>query len=134
MTWDLHPHSRPASRWFSNLPKSGVEVLFCGFTMLGFLRLLTNQSVMGDSVTTLGEAFDIYDRWMIDPRVSLAPEPRGVEMLLRETAEPFLAAHATKAIAGYLCAFAGATGAKVVTFDRGLTATAKSCGKSLVLP
>ncbi len=126
MTWDLHPQNRPASRWFGALPRAGVELLFCRFTMLGFVRLLTNQSVMGDSVITLQNAFDIYDRWALDPRVSLAHEPRGVDTILRETTEPFQRMPATKAVGDcYLASFAEAAGARIVTFDRGLAAIAR---------
>jgi toxin-antitoxin system PIN domain toxin len=135
MTWDLHPQNRAASKWFAGLPKRGVELLFCRFTMLGFLRLLTNEAVMGDSVATLGQAFEIYDRWLLDPRVSLAAEPRGAEVILRETAEPFRSMTATKAIADcYLAGFAEATGAHIVTFDRGLAATARSRKNPVVFP
>jgi toxin-antitoxin system PIN domain toxin len=125
MTWDLHPHHASAVRW--NRSASTAKLLFCRFTMLGFLRLLTNQSVMGDSVVTLGQAFEIYDRWAEDGRVELAAEPRGVDLHFRAAAAPFEAKLATKAIADcYLAGFADASGARVVTFDRGLAGTAKS--------
>jgi uncharacterized protein len=135
MTWDLHPQHRPASRWFTRLPDSSVELLFCRFTMLGLLRLLTNRSVMGDSVASLRQAFDIYDRWMLDPRVSLATEPRGLEAIFRQTASPHLSMPATKAIADcYLASFAERAGAEIVTFDRGLIAAAKLRGNPVVRP
>jgi predicted nucleic acid-binding protein len=75
LTWDRHPQHVPASRWYGSVGDD--TLLFCRFTMLGFLRLLTNQQVMGDSTTTLAGALELYDRWMQDPRVELAPEPRG---------------------------------------------------------
>lgn len=40
---------------------------------------------MGESVVTLRQAFEILDRWMLDARVSLTPEPRGLDVILRET-------------------------------------------------
>ena len=127
MTWDLHPQHAPASRWFGGLPGADeAELLFCRFTMLGFLRLLTNQAVMGDSTVALRDAFAIYDRWFTDPRISLAPEPSGMEALLRSAVSPFLSRPATKAIADcYLAAFAEASGAHLVTVDRGLAAIAR---------
>jgi predicted nucleic acid-binding protein len=100
--------------------------LFCRFTTLGFLRLLTNRKVMGASTTTLSGALRLYDRWMQDPRVELAPEPRGAETLFRQATAPFALQPATKAIADcYLIGFAEAAGARVVTFDRSLAATAQ---------
>lgn len=108
--------------------------MFCRFTMIGFLRLLTNRSVMGDSIVTLGQALDIYDRWHRDPRVVLAPEPRGVDGILRDAAEPLLSKPATKAVADcYLAAFAKAAGAHLVTIDKALAGTARSLKNQAVL-
>lgn len=93
--------------------------------MLGFLRLLTNQKVMGDSTTTLAGALELYDRWAEDPRVELAAEPRGAETLFRQAIAPFALQTATKVVADcYLIGFAEAAGAYVVTFDRALAVTA----------
>ena len=124
LTWDRHPQHVPAARWYASIDEAAL--LFCRFTMLGFLRLLTNQAVMGDSTTTLGGALELYDRWTEDPRVELAPEPRGAEVLFRQAMAPFALQPATKAVADcYLVGFAEATGAHVVTFDKGLAATAR---------
>jgi toxin-antitoxin system PIN domain toxin len=124
LTWDRHPQHVPATRWYAAIDEAAL--LFCRFTMLGFLRLLTNQSVMGDSTTTLAGALQLYDRWTEDPRVELAQEPRGAEVLFRQAMAPFAVQPATKAIADcYLVGFAEATGAHVVTFDKGLAATAR---------
>jgi toxin-antitoxin system PIN domain toxin len=119
-----HPQHVPASRWYASLNDS--TLLFCRFTMLGFLRLLTNRQVMGGSTTTIAGALQLYDRWRQDPRVELAPEPRGTEALFRQALAPHSLQPATKAIADcYLAGFAEAAGAHLVTFDRGLAATAQ---------
>jgi hypothetical protein len=124
MTWDKHPQHIPASRWYASIDDAAL--LFCRLTMLGFLRLLTNRKVMGGSATTLAGALQLYDRWTEDPRVELAPEPRGAETLFRQATAPFALQPATKAIADcYLVGFAEAAVAHVVTFDRGLAATAR---------
>lgn len=124
LTWDQHPQHVPASGWYGSI--DSAMLLFCRFTMLGFLRLLTNRKVMGGSTTTLAGALELYDRWTADPRVELVPEPRGMEALFRQAAAPFARQPATKAIADcYLAGFAEAAGAHVVTFDRGLAATAQ---------
>ncbi len=81
---------------------------------------------MGNSTTTLAGALQLYDRWRQDPRVDLAPEPRGTEALFRQAMAPHSRQPATKAIAGcYLVGFAETAGAHLVTFDRGLAATAR---------
>ena len=123
LTWDQHAQHGPASRWYGSLDDAAL--LFCRFTMLGFLRLLTNSKVMGDSTVTLDGALQLYDRWNQDPRVELSPEPRGAEAMFRQALAPFSQQPATKAVADcYLVGFAEAAGAHLVTFDRGLAATA----------
>ena len=124
LTWERHSQHAAASRWYNSI--DAAALLFCRFTMLGFLRLLTNQTVMGDSTTTLAGALQLYDRWAEDPRVDLAHEPRGTGTLFRQALAPFVHQPATKAVADcYLVGFAEAAGAHVVTFDRGLAATAQ---------
>jgi uncharacterized protein len=123
ITWELHQQHRSANRWYRGLSGDAneTELLFCRFTMLGFLRMLTNSSVMGESTKTLGQAFEVYDIWTRDERVGMAGEPREVEILLREAAGPHMTRPATKTIADcYLAGFAEAIGAKLVTFDKGL--------------
>jgi toxin-antitoxin system PIN domain toxin len=124
LTWDQHPQHVSANRWYESI--DAAALLFCRFTMLGFLRLLTNQNVMGDSTNTVAAALQLYDRWTEDPHVELVSEPRGAETLFRQAVAPFALQPATKAIADcFLIGFAEAIGAHVVTFDRGLAATAK---------
>jgi hypothetical protein len=55
-----HPH-------WPYLKTDRAALWFCRFTMLGYLRLLTNERVMGDSTVTLGAAWWLYDRWKQDP-------------------------------------------------------------------
>ena len=125
LTWDQHPQHRAAARWYGSI--DDVSLLFCRFTMLGFLRLLTNRTVMGGSTTTISGALDLYDRWRQDPRVDLAPEPRGTEELFRHALALDATEPATKAVADcYLAGFAEAAGARLVTFDKGLAAIARA--------
>ena len=124
MAWDQHPQHKAAARWHAYAGNS--TLLFCRFTMVGFLRLLTNRAVMGDSTFTLDGALEIYDQWMADPRVELAAEQGGTEASFRRAMQLHGRQSATKAIADcYLVGFAESTGARLVTFDRGLAATAK---------
>jgi toxin-antitoxin system PIN domain toxin len=125
MTWDLHPQHARASFWYGSI--NHASLWFCRLTMLGFLRLLTNPKVMGDSAVTVSEALKLYERWAQDPRVELVPEPRGMERAFREALIPFALQPATKAIADcYLVGFAEASGAHLVTFDRGLAGSAQA--------
>lgn len=124
MTWGRHCHHREARKWMNSKPSA--RFLFCRFTMLGFLRLLTNQSVMGEDTLTLGEALALYDAWMEDPRVEFGVELRHTETLFRQAAAPFAAQPATKAIADcYLVGFAEVHGATVATMDKALAKTAQ---------
>ena len=124
LTWYQHPQHVPAARWHTSIDDPAF--LFCRFTMLGFLRLLTNRQVMGDSTATLAGALQLYDQWRQDPRVELVPELRGTETFFRQAMAPHSLQPATKAIADcYLVGFAEAAGAHLVTFDKGLAATAQ---------
>ncbi len=124
MTWARHPQHAAASRWYGLANDSAF--LFCRFTMLGFLRLLTNRKVMGESTVTMNGALQLYDRWMRDPQVELMPEPSGIDLLFCQALERFGAQSATKAIAdSYLVGFAEAGGTHLVTLDRGLAMTAQ---------
>ena len=94
--------------------------------MLGYLRMLTNQQVMGGSTFTLEAALEMFDKWMQDARVELMPEPRGTEARFRMAVGPMAHQPATKAINDcYLVGFAEAAGAHIVTSDKGLAKTAE---------
>ena len=124
MTWDRHPQHPRAVNWHDSI--QDATLLFCRFTMLGFLRLLTNEKVMGDSTVTVNSALELYDQWKQDPRVELAMEPRGTEALFRQAVGRFGRFSATKAIADcYLVGFAEAVGAHMVTFDQALAGSAR---------
>jgi len=116
LTWDLHPQHAAAARWYD--PLEDATLLFCRFTMLGFLRLLTNRQVMGDSTVMVAGALDLYDHWRQDPRVELASEPSSTEEHFRRALTLHATEPATKAVADcYLVGFAEAAGAQLVTFD-----------------
>ena len=125
LTWDQHPQHAAAAHWYDSIDDAAL--IFCRFTMLGFLRLLTNRQVMGGSTVTLAGALDLYDRWRRDPRVELAPEPRSTEERFRQSLALHATEPATKAVADcYLAGFAEAAGAQLVTFDQTLADTARS--------
>ncbi len=123
MTWDGHVHHRPAAQWFNGLDEDG-RMLFCRFTQLGLLRLLTSQAVMGpDDVMTQRAAWLAYDRWQEDERVGFLDEPVDLETRFRALTR--LRHPAPKDWAdSYLAAFAGTSDLTLVTFDSGLKAKA----------
>ena len=118
LTYEGHVHHTAAAKWFTTLDQDATLV-FCRFTQLGLLRLLTAEAVMGDEVMTQPEAWRAYDRWQQDDRVELMNEPSNLEPRFRRlTRRP---SPATKDWAdSYLAAFAASGELTVVTFDRAL--------------
>lgn len=124
LTYEGHVHHAKAAAWFAALSPDAAFV-FCRFTQLGLLRLLTADAVMGDEVMTQPEAWVAYDRWLQDPRVELVDEPAEIETRFRALTR--LRQPATKDWAdSYLAAFAAAGQLTLVTFDRGLRAKVKA--------
>ena len=85
-----HTHSAGAWKWMKMLPDD-AQLIFSRYTQVGFLRLLTNISIMGDQTMTLRKAWAVYDRWLEDPRVEFYPEPRNLDAAFREITQPFAA-------------------------------------------
>ncbi|MGH9406926.1 MAG: PIN domain-containing protein [Terriglobia bacterium] len=98
----------------------GAQLFFCRVTQLALLRLLTTQAVMGnDEVMSQGAAWQAYDRWFRDNRVSFLPEPPATEEAFRALSH--LRRPAPKDWAdSYLVAFALASDLTLVTFDQAL--------------
>ena len=129
-----HVHGEASWNWLRQLAPDSM-VLFSRFTQIALLRLLTNQSVMGSETLTLQQAWNRYDRWLSDPRIDLCPEPHGIELAFRETTEPFAAKTASKWVGDYyILAYAGACGATLVTFDKGLLDLSRKCGYAAISP
>jgi len=117
LIWDRHEHSQIARDWFEREEES--RFLFCRFTQVTVLRLLTTASIMGADVRTMKAAWDIWDVIASDDRVGFLLEPDDLELHFREhsrltTVSPKIWADA------YLLAFAQAAGLKLVTLDRPL--------------
>jgi hypothetical protein len=118
LTYERHAHHLAARNWFQTLERE-ARLFFCRFTQIGFLRLLTNEAVMGeDGVMGQGEAWKVYDRWIEDGRVMFIDEPRGLEGIFRSMSR--LRQPAPKDWAdSYLAAFAIVSELTLVTFDQG---------------
>jgi hypothetical protein len=115
-----HQHFAPAWNWYTGTPHETV-LTFCRFTQLGYLRLLTTQSVMGKGTLSQAEAWQAYDQWIEAAGAELIGEPLRVELGFRSKSSGILASPKEWADA-YLAAFAEAAGLTLVTFDRALAA------------
>jgi len=113
-----HQHFSTAWIWYRALPDQAV-LTFCRFTQLGFLRLLTTQSVMGQGTLTQRQAWDAYDRWLEAAGAQLSEEPAELEFIFRSLTGAQQASPKEWADA-YLGAFSLAAGMTLVTFDRAL--------------
>ena len=100
ITWEQHAQHASALRWYSSIDREGLW--FCRITMLGMLRLLTNQKVMGDDTMTMAAAWGVYDEWKQDPRVDLVTEPAGIESLFRLATAPLAKLTASNAVSELL--------------------------------
>ncbi len=117
-----HEHFPPAWAWYTALPSS-TGLIFCRFTQLGFLRLLTTPSVMGPGTLNQVRAWQTYDRWLRQAGAFFANEPAGLDPIFRSFAMTHLPSPKAWADA-YLAAFAQAAGVTLVTFDRALASKA----------
>jgi toxin-antitoxin system PIN domain toxin len=123
-----HAHHGEAWNWLRSLPDSS-QVLFCRFTQLGLLRLLTNPAVMGAETLTSREAWNVFDRWMGDPFITFHPEPLNIESTFREATLSTTAKNSSSWIGDcYLLAHAKESGATLVTFDKALLSLASKRG------
>jgi toxin-antitoxin system PIN domain toxin len=115
-----HIHHGAARNWLEAVEQP-ASILLCRATQQGFLRLLTNASVLaayGNPPLTNREAWEACESLLGDYRVVFQPdEPRDLvsawrEFALRETASPKLW------MDSYLAAFAKAGGHRMVTTDK----------------
>jgi uncharacterized protein len=131
---EAHQHSNKAWQWMGMLPKE-AKLVFCRYTHLGLLRLLTNSSVMGQAVVSLEEAWSVYDRWLGDARVAFYPEPRDVDVTFRQITRRFGQQPATKMVGDcWLLANAVGIGATLMTFDQSLLALIRKEGHRGAIP
>jgi len=117
-----HRHFQPAWNWYTTLP-TGTALLFCRFTQLGLLRLLTTNAVMGAGTLTQAEAWQTYDQWIESGGAEFANEPAGIEACFRASTNKSQASPKEWADA-YLAAFSLGLGSQLVTFDHALAGKA----------
>ena len=84
---------------------------------------------------SLGQAWDVFDSWLEDPRVEFHIEPRAVDAGFRDSTRRFAAQASPKAVGDrYLLAFAKHSHATLVTFDKALCAVAREQGCPATIP
>ncbi|MFO0808622.1 MAG: TA system VapC family ribonuclease toxin [Gemmataceae bacterium] len=116
MTFDSHGHHSTAKNWFDAL--TDEVCFFCRLTQQGFLRLATNQKVIGAHALTLDDAWQAYDAYLRDARIAYAEEPANIETQWRTfTRGQSFSTHVWND--AYLAAFAIVGGHELVTFDNG---------------
>ena len=117
LLWSRHSYSEKARLWFEQAAEE--QFLFCRFTQLTVLRLLTTEKIMGDDTRTMSQAWNLWDRVWADSRIAFVPEPDDLEGEFRSRSRLSSASPKVWADA-YLLAFAAVAGLKLVTFDRAL--------------
>ena len=111
---DEHPHHRAALKYWSG--HAHIRKLFCRLSAMGFVRLLTQPKLMGDSALELAEAWRLYESYVSMPRVALMNEPDGVDVLLSGFIAKRLPARLLTD--AYLASVGACAGLRLVTFDR----------------
>lgn len=129
-----HSHSAESWNWLNLLPRE-ARLIFCRYTQMGLLRLVTNPKVMGTQSLTLGQAWNVYDRWMNDPRVEFHPEPPRLDKSFRGMTAALGGRQASKWVGDcYLLAYANESNAPLITFDKALAEFAHKHGYSATIP
>src|ERR1035437_8850891 len=120
-----HEHNKVAWDWYRSL-RPEEELVFCRFSQLGLLRLLTTQSVAKQETLTQIQAWKVYDGWIANGGSTFLEEPLGIETELR-----FYTERKTPSPKqwgdSYLVAFAASMSMPLVTFDRSLTRRCAFC-------
>jgi uncharacterized protein len=124
LSYPAHKHHADSREWYSRLPVDTVFVL-CRHTQLGWFRLMTTEAVMGATVRTQRQCWEIYRSWIDAGKARLAPDPVGLDKEFQTRASAGTASPKQWADA-YLAAFAQCAGLVLVTFDRALAAQASA--------
>lgn len=119
LTLNKHVGHIAARAWYEALPIP-VDLVFCRFTQLGLLRLLTTKSIVDDEPMSQARAWEVYDVWIERGGAVFQEEPSGVEIEFRALSNQKQPAPKDWADS-YLAAFAASTSLKLVTFDRSLS-------------
>ena len=75
LLWDRHVRSERAREWFQRV--ADEQFLFCRFTQLTTLRLLTTEAVMGQDVCTMSRPGNSGTSWSPITIFPFFPNRRG---------------------------------------------------------
>lgn len=116
LVYDGHVKHESAKEWFET--GSEDQFSFCRVTQMALLRHLTNKTILGNSVLSQREAWDVYDQLRQDDRITFLQEPAQLERHWRIFTGSKQAGHWLWTDA-YLAAFAIAGNLSIATCDRG---------------
>ncbi len=114
---ERHEHHRVAMRWWEGLDAG--EACWCRAVQQAVLRLLSNETIMGEDVLLPEQAWEAWERLTLDERCAFLPlEPGGIDAdwhahIIGCVATPKLWMDA------YLAAWAKGAGLTLATFDKG---------------
>jgi predicted nucleic acid-binding protein len=123
LIWNRHEFSHVARSCFENAAEG--DFLFCRFTQITVLRVLTTASVMGRDVRTMKSAWEIWDQITADDRVEFLAEPDDLGRSFRKHSRLPIASRKVWGDA-YVLAFTEAAGVILGTFDRALGSRSKT--------
>ncbi len=114
--WGRHVHHAKVKRWFD---AEEDTIAFCRITQMGYLRLISNRSVMRGEVRTRQEAWNSYEQLVRDERVLYLSEPDGMDVLWQMFSKKADHSHLLWTD-DYLAAFALQNEARLITLDRAM--------------
>ena len=123
LTIKAHQHHAIAWSWYHSLGPH-QKLVFCRFTQVGFLRLLTNKTVAAHETVTQKGAWAVYDQWIGEGGAVYLDEPLGFDIEFREMSDQLISAPKTWTDS-YLAGFARAASINLVTFDKALSLRAR---------
>ena len=112
-----HLHAEKARAWFEQAGEE--QFIFCRFTQITVLRLLTTVKILGADAKSMAEAWALWDRIWADDRVLFLSEPAGSEREFRSRSRLSSRSPTVWADA-YILAIASVAGLKLVTFVQAL--------------
>jgi toxin-antitoxin system PIN domain toxin len=112
--WGRHSRHATAKNWIDD---EQDELAFCRVTQMALLRLLTNPTIMRHDVLSRRNAWEVYEKLIVDPRIHFIAEPQGLDAMWIAFSKRNDRSHLLWTD-DYLAAFSQAAGAEFVTFDR----------------
>lgn len=89
---------------------------------------------MGGDCLTVSKAWDVYDRWLRDPKVEIHSESSEVDALFRQATQHFAKLSSPKVLGDcYLVAVSRALQSTLVTLDSALAHFARQIGHKALL-